>query len=91
MENFSVLRELKCISLPKMLQNTVRDTSSVAKYGELIMFPRLPFPIAMDREHALECLFDFGLLVAAALHELHSAGFAHLDVQLENINFVLNK
>lgn len=49
---------------------------------EFFVYDRLFSPL--DRSEAKSCLVDFIDKAAAALEALHSLGYAHLDVQLQN-------
>lgn len=42
----------------------------------------------LSKTEAKECLSDLVTKTATALQELHSLGFAHLDVRLPNICFI---
>ena len=41
----------------------------------------------MDQGEARECLHDLVIKVAIAIRDLHSHGWAHQDIKLDNICF----
>ena len=52
------------------------------------VFPAQLSPLT--KEEVSKCLYDFMTMTATALEELHSFGFAHLDVRIPNVCFARN-
>lgn len=51
--------------------------------GIFLQYPRLIFPL--KKTEALLCLREFITKTATTIHHLHSCGYVHCDIRLENI------
>ena len=86
LDSFSKLEHLDCVSLPTM--QIVDECVELKRKKGFMQFTKVIYPL--ERKEAQQCLMDLLQESAKALRKLHDAGFAHLDVRLENIAFKLN-